>query len=458
MMQDAPKDLVMALPISPADKEMDIARTAITDLETARIVDPQATIDFLFWRKELYKKASMRHYERANSFNAEMKKVRQTNSRQRNQIKSLKTKILHLEKRYRTESNMRKVWMIACGITSLGLATVLIAALVISRMISPSGATVENNLPKVPTSSRLQHTPSYILASVNIYNGTLQGSGTVISQGTKHALIVSAAHNFIGNIGGNFWVYYPDGSYTEGTLLAVDRKRDLALARVSADSIIECAYVPEKMVEGQLSGVGYTKGQGPNLKRLKYSGAHYNASKKYMWNLNVLGGTFWDGDSGGGIFVDNALVGVTSQRDAVLEGRANNLYACSHSELVAFLNENKQNDIECGDWRVVRAASTTPSNLPPLWKPNSNVPIYVQDRTQKTISELRTDVEGLKKTVVTLKPQDNSQSISELRKDVESLKGSISTLKNPENDIFFGLKKPSEVNEDAGLKHLSEVK
>ncbi|MFZ8360660.1 hypothetical protein ACO1LX_19870, partial [Staphylococcus aureus] len=84
---------------------------------------------------------------------------------------------------------------------------------------------------------------------------------------------------FSGKIGGEFFVYYPDGTYAKATLLAHDPGRDLAVASVDADTIIEHSYIPEGVPQtGTLSGVGYTGGQGPNYRTLAYTGAYYNAA------------------------------------------------------------------------------------------------------------------------------------------------------------------------------------
>jgi hypothetical protein len=217
---------------------------------------------------------------------------------------------------------------------------------------------------RIPASGKIQGTPKSVLSSVLIYNGTSQGSGTVISKGDKHAAILTAAHIFEGKIGGNFWVYYADGTYTEATLMAHDPNKDLALACVNADTIIDYIPVAKDLPAGDITSVGYPNGQGPNYKRLKYNGQN-----KRLWNLGLLSGTTGEGESGSGDFIKDQLVSVNVMRNQY----NSELYSRAHQDVVEFLNENKSILSDCGDWSIPSKVG----NGPPFWKPSPNVPIHI---------------------------------------------------------------------------------
>jgi hypothetical protein len=277
-------------------------------LEEMRNKDPQGTIDALFARKEVYKAAGHREYQRRLAAETKIKEIEAKLIESENRTSRYKAK-------FRKEQAMKNRYKYA-AISIASASAVLIVALLVYA-ITPKQRT--NDIPKVPVGGMAQRTPSHVLASVNIFNGDHQGSGTIISKGEKSAALLSAAHNFKGVLGGNFWIYYPDGTYTNATLLAVDRERDLALAKVDASTILGHSYLPRKIVDGEINGVGYTDGQGPNYRKLVYSQAYYNSAQKYMWEFGVSTGSFWNGDSGSGVFIDEALVAVTSQRDAFFE-------------------------------------------------------------------------------------------------------------------------------------------
>jgi len=361
------------------------------------VPDPQGAIAYLYKRKALYKKAAKRHYIESKNLAKSLKDAQVEKNLKTKEVSYLKKRLKHWKEKSQMELKMKKYWMYGCATATFGLIILTTVIFTVTRIVKVA----ESDMLSVPTSGKLQRTPDYILASVNIFNGPLQGSGTIISQGSKYSLLVSAAHNFIGNIGVDFWVYYPDGSYTKGQLVAIDKERDLALCRVDADTILANTYVPETLSKGTLTGVGYTGGQGPNLKYLKHINGYYNASHKFMWNLSVTKGPFWDGDSGGGIFINNGLIGVTSKRNSVVwNGNISEkrLYACAHNELITFLKANPQDEIEYGNWNTISVSNVDDSDLPPLWKPNPNVPIYFESKAIQTEhSELKkpSDVEEL---------------------------------------------------------------
>lgn len=399
-------------------QSMKVTEIVPMTLEESRKKDPQGTVNYLFTRKEAYKKYGNAQRQRAliaEKKLAELEKILRYKDKKLNvankAIKSYKSK-------YKKELKMKANWRFAC--IGMGIGVVILSVVLLATSNRQQVPT-RNDALKVPTSGTSQTTPAHILASVNIYNGKIQGSGTVISKGKTKAAILSAAHNFNGKIGGDFFVYYPDGTYTKATLLAHDPGRDLAVASVDVETIIEHSYIPESIPQtGTLSGVGYTGGQGPNYRTLSYINAYYNSDNRRMWEMNVTAGPFWDGDSGGGVFLDDATIGVTSQRDSLIAIGNNcyirRMYAISHAEIVAFLNENKAALADCGNWREKPEAKFG-GDGPPLWKPSPNVPITI----------------------------GNNEPIKELRNEVEDLKRKISLKQSTPIKIDDSLKKPSDV-------------
>jgi hypothetical protein len=395
----------------------------VITLAEARVKNPEATIDYLVDRKEFYKRIATQYFQRINVAEKKLAEIQIALNSKDEELQIVNRLSKHFKSKYKKEMKMKSSWRFACIGTGIGTAFLTMLFIVIS--INKQQMPVRNDITKVPTSGTFQTTPAHILASVNIFNGSIQGSGTVISKGKNKAAILTAAHNFSGKVGGDFFVYYPDGTYTKATLIAHDPTRDLALASVDADTIIEHSYVPDKIAEtGILSGVGYTGGQGPNYRTLSYTSAYYNSSNRRMWEMNVTAGPFWDGDSGGGVFQNEAIIGVTSQRDSLVSIGNNTyvrrMYACSHSEIVSFLNENKKALMDCGDWSEKPELKYS-GDGPPLWKPTPNVPIHVSSNNQ-TLKGLRDDLETVKKKLIA----DNA------------------ILKTKVTDE--GLKKPSEIN------------
>jgi S1-C subfamily serine protease len=335
-----------------------------------RQTDPQRVIDFLLARKSWWKQ--------------EAERLKQSAER----------RIRSLRRQLKKEKEMNTLWKIACA--SLGVVTlsVIATAFVASQIVGASNRVQMDAPPKVAVSGRMQNTPASVLSSVLICNGNLQGSGTVISRGDAHAAILSAAHNFKGTIGGKFWVYYPDGTFTQAELIAWDLTRDLALAKVAADTVLDTAYVPDVMPSDTLTSVGYTNGQGPIYKHMTYTGYHFNNTQKRMWNLQLTDGSFGFGDSGSGVFLGDALVGVGTH-----VGRqygSTQAYAISFEEIKEFLKENQSKLVDCGDYSAIRPKPVS-TDGPPLWKPNPNVPLYIESGLAQDVNALKQDVAKLKK-------------------------------------------------------------
>lgn len=355
-----------------------VKKSSVLYLEDMRHKDPQATIDHIFDRKEKWKKMARRLYTDHEALKAEYQK----------QIQILKRK-------FQKESEMKQWWKIAT-IATAGSAIAMMFLVFMVILFTTTSRRVEERPMLVPTSGTMQQTPNHVLASVIIYNGKLQGSGTIISKGEKYALLLSAGHNFAGSTG-DFWVYYADGTYTKGTVLSVDKEKDLAICRVDADTIISHSYIPNLFPKpASITSVGFTNGKGPIFKKLKYKDQFRDVSRNcYVWKFSLESGEYWDGDSGGGVFLDNALAAVATHRkygQQCVDGRlvSQEVYTTPYNEILAFLNSNKDKFLGCGDWSLPPVLTVEKSDGPPLWQPTPNVPIYLPQKSEPIATEPNT--------------------------------------------------------------------
>lgn len=349
-------------------------------LEEIRHEDPQGAIDYIYGRKEKWKKAAKHLFTEA--------KVA------KEKAETYRKRSVQWKKRFERELTMRQWWKFATFATGLCSFTVTVVMVCITLIFTTAGrSSSDDRQPPqfmTPTSGRIQQTPNHVLASVIIYNGDLQGSGTIISRGKEKAALLSAGHNFKEEeVGDKFWIYYADGTYAEAVLVAIDKKRDLALATVEADSIITHAFVPKEFPdpESSLTSVGFTNGKGPIFKTLKYNKQFRDSrTGKYVWELSLRSGEYWNGDSGGGVFLGNALSAVATHRNysagycyngTWVQDRVK-MYAAPHHEIVSFLEENQDKIEGCGDWcQEPEALPVALEDGPPLWMPQPNVPIHL---------------------------------------------------------------------------------
>ena len=230
--------------------------------------------------------------------------------------------------------------------------------------------------------SVLGATPDHVLASVRTLNGGTC-SGTIISKGDEWAAGISCAHCFRGIVGGKFWVYYPDGSTAQATLVAHDPKRDLALFRVPAKTVLAVAQLPNQEPSGSfdVTFCGYPGGNGPMYHRASSQKSTVTlADGMWRWTFPVEGeARVFGGNSGCGVFANGQTVGVLSHRNTEgVEGKV--LYCAPYPALVSFLNENTEKCRDCNGWfcpidRSPRGGAVPPPDAPPSWTPRPNIPI-----------------------------------------------------------------------------------
>lgn len=405
-------DSVESIYVNPAETmRMLIPKEPMT-INELREKNPRLAVDYLFQRKEKWKSAATQLNKKSIQLNKKIKDLLVEDQAIKNRFFSLKSEVAkkeketkHWKRKFRQEVDMKKWWRNAFAI-SAGLTAITIIVMIVITIQTTLSRPESQFVPRIPTSGAVQNTPNRVLSSVLIYNGKIQGSGTVISKGEEYSAVITAAHNFKGEIGGQCWLYYPDGTFTRATLAVHDTERDLAIVKVPSSTIVGNSFVPKEMSGStSFTCVGYSNGQGPNMNNLKYKSTYKNSSKKYMWQVTLNDGTIWDGASGGGVFLGDACIGVTSQRDALVYVPQNgqyvqskNMYAVCHQEVLNFLEENKNEIQDCGDWSVEPESlyGGDDPNTPPLWTPNPNVPVNLPGNNLATLKE---DVNQLKKAV-----------------------------------------------------------
>lgn len=175
-----------------------------------------------------------------------------------------------------------------------------------------------------------------LLASVRVgRNGGC--SGTSFAADESHVFLASAAHCVRNNeavVGQKVAICTVDGKIHDGEWVAVDKERDIAIAKYPRASALAITPIPEDtpMMDGNWTAVGFPRDSGfnPNFKTVGRASIITNtnvAAKR--WLLPLKSGIFSGGDSGGGIFSGPNLVGVMTHGH---DGGP--IQAASHNQLV----------------------------------------------------------------------------------------------------------------------------
>lgn len=162
-------------------------------------------------------------------------------------------------------------------------------------------------------------------------------SGIIIAKGNREAVGVSASH-CLTKVGDVFTFYNPDGTEGVARWMGNDPNVDLSIFKCWSKDVIGVSPVLEKNKPRQdpYIGWGYPKTKGPKLKRLRYHGeANIESLKGGRSVYEVKSGEFTGGDSGGGVFSNGDLIGITSHGDK----KGKWLYSCTHLQLVTFLKK-----------------------------------------------------------------------------------------------------------------------
>lgn len=243
----------------------------------------------------------------------------------------------------------------------------------------------------------LEVTPSEVLASVRVGGA---GSGTVIIRGETNAYVLSC-HHVVGTIDQEVALDNPDGSRTSGRVVATDPVSDLTLIRTWSTGVLGAVDVADRLLPGTWTGCGYPRTQGPNYTKLEYRGLATSCGHEMF---SVRSGYFAPGNSGGGLFSDGMLVGVTGHGDEASQ----TVHATAHGRVLAFLNANcsKFTDKPCPDGNCPN------QRRPNAWTPTPNVPIklprdgtFPDRESSKIIVELSKRLDALEAEVAGLKKQ-----------------------------------------------------
>jgi hypothetical protein len=154
---------------------------------------------------------------------------------------------------------------------------------------------------------------AHLWASVMLKNGG-QGSGTIV---TPEGLGVTCGHLFRGTIGGKFECYFADGKSCEATLLyhRLGGDQDIALFSIPKEEVRGYCPVADRVPDGDVRAVGYPQGVGPTLVPSAFVG-DYPGRNKWQFQQYIN-----NGQSGGGIFQGNYLVGVMVEKNAGQPGQ-----------------------------------------------------------------------------------------------------------------------------------------
>jgi hypothetical protein len=174
----------------------------------------------------------------------------------------------------------------------------------------------------VPCLGQVDAPNAPLWASVLLRNG-VQGSGTII---TPEGLGVTCGHLFRGTIGGKFDCYVPAGgsefTRCEATLLyhRLGNDEDIALFSIPREFVRGYCPVPDTdPPPGQVRAVGYPQAIGPTLVLSDYVD-QYPGRDRWRFNQHIN-----NGQSGGGIFQGNYLVGVMVEKNVGLPGQPGNV-------------------------------------------------------------------------------------------------------------------------------------
>ena len=177
-------------------------------------------------------------------------------------------------------------------------------------------------------------TPRSVWASVRVGSGSC--SGTIFVRDQTVAYGVSAAH-CAASEGQSFTIENVKGQKGSARWVKIDRARDLALFKCWTKDTLGVCPISKQMPSGNRSACGFPSGIGPNFKQLLYRNEQIVSGNKGFRGARsshqVVTGTFQGGDSGGGVFVGEFLVGVTSHKSG------STLFSATHSQLVAFVEE-----------------------------------------------------------------------------------------------------------------------
>lgn len=208
-------------------------------------------------------------------------------------------------------------------------------------------------------------------ASVKLRNGSNLFSGTIVTPYEaptgKRWFVLTCAHGFVGKIGGGCDVYVGSTKVT-GTLRYHNKQDDVAVVELPAGDYPFVDVYQDKEVSSGTEAVtwGFPGGEGP----LRITTTV--AANRYVGQVSTVG-QVKEGHSGGGLFIGNRLVAVTSARDPqsnrtlyCLPGAVHRAYHSVASGVVKAVGEL----FDCRNGRCVpRRPAPQPQPQPPPQNP-----------------------------------------------------------------------------------------
>lgn len=208
-----------------------------------------------------------------------------------------------------------------------------------------------------PAFAQVDAPNSHLWASVRISNGGM-GSGTIIS---PEGFGVTCGHLFRGTIGGQFTVAFADGGECQGTLLyhRLGNDQDIALFSIPKEQVRGYCPVAENPPSGDVRAVGYPGGKGPTLVQSSFVG-QYPGRDKWQFSQFIN-----NGQSGGGIFQGQYLVGVMVEKNRGGQGEPGDI--CTAVPLPTIV---KALEAQCGP-----GGCSPGGALGRIFHPTPNVPL-----------------------------------------------------------------------------------
>lgn len=270
----------------------------------------------------------------------------------------------------------------------------------------------------VSDSQAQQVSPPEVLASVRVANGT--GSATTIIKGPKYSYHLGCHHVF-GRVGEEVLLETVTGDRINARCVAADSTVDLALYRSYSDGVMAEVDVASTVdhKSAKFTSCGFPQGIGPNRTSLTFLGESANCKH---WRFRVNSGTYLPGVSGGGLYADGKLCGVTSAIESHGEP-----HTINNEQVIAFLvrNRDKFIDPNCPNGMCPK----TPSR--PWLQPNA--PIVVPPLPPQPPATLP-DAEGKRDNEV-FKDSAATARILDLEKRVATLEALI-LKKVPGGDVL----------------------
>jgi len=288
-----------------------------------------------------------------------------------------------------------------------------------------------------PFAKQSEPSPPEILASVRV--GSSGGcSGTTFASDGEYAYVLSAGHCVRSNeavVGQKVGICTVDGIVHPGEWIAIDKDKDLAIARYRKAAALALTPIPEAtpLMDGSWVAVGFPATNGPNKKTVGNPTVITNtnvAAKR--WSLDVKSGTFAGGDSGGGVFAGKNLVGVMTHGNT-----GGPIHAASHNQLREFVatvpsvaNAMGLPDCPNGICEVCPKCGKV-HGRGEHWTPKPNVPIVLPKEERQA-----GDKEAFKDVVATAKILDLERKLAALEARLAALEkkagGDVAPLPPPE--------------------------